>query len=80
MSFPLDGWGQFWPDWLGVGWSTALLGDIGPVIAGIPIIPALIGAIILAFIVDLIAKNSMGRREITKHSRKNRGQLIVGYR
>ncbi|MHB8992425.1 MAG: GlsB/YeaQ/YmgE family stress response membrane protein [Chloroflexota bacterium] len=45
--------------WLG----TALLGRMGPVIAGIPIIPALIGAIILALIVELVFKAG-GRREV----------------
>ena len=38
--------------WLGV----ALLGRIGPDLAGIPIISAVIGAIILAFIVNLVTK------------------------
>lgn len=36
--------------WLG----TMLLGDFGPVIAGIPILPAFIGAIIFAFVLELI--------------------------
>jgi uncharacterized membrane protein YeaQ/YmgE (transglycosylase-associated protein family) len=43
--------------WLG----TLLLGSFGPVIAGIPIIPAIIGAIILAFVIDLLFKS--GRRQ-----------------
>ncbi len=45
--------------WLG----TALFGELGPVIAGIAIIPALIGAIVLAFFVDLFWKQS-SRREV----------------
>jgi uncharacterized membrane protein YeaQ/YmgE (transglycosylase-associated protein family) len=44
--------------WIG----TALLGDLGPVLAGIPIIPALVGAIILAFVIELIAKSVGGGR------------------
>ena len=38
--------------WLG----TAIFGDMGPSIAGYAIIPALIGAIILIFIVSMIMK------------------------
>lgn len=44
--------------WIG----TALVGDFGPVLAGIPILPALLGAIIIAFVFDLLAKATMGRR------------------
>ncbi len=45
--------------WLG----TALVGDVGPVVAGIAIIPALLGAIILAFIAAALVRYST-RREI----------------
>ncbi|MGE5619656.1 MAG: GlsB/YeaQ/YmgE family stress response membrane protein [Sphingomonadaceae bacterium] len=45
--------------WLG----TALLGKVGPEIAGIAIIPALLGAIILAFVVELLFKGGR-RREV----------------
>ena len=38
-----------------------LFGSIGPTIADIPVISALIGAMILAFVFDLIAK-AVGRR------------------
>ncbi|MFC2949402.1 GlsB/YeaQ/YmgE family stress response membrane protein [Virgibacillus sediminis] len=38
--------------WIG----SSLMGDFGPVIGGFAIIPALIGAIILIFIVSLIMK------------------------
>jgi uncharacterized membrane protein YeaQ/YmgE (transglycosylase-associated protein family) len=38
--------------WLGV----MLIGDMGPSLAGVPIIPAFLGALILAFLVDLFAK------------------------
>lgn len=38
--------------WLG----TAIFGDMGPSIAGYAIIPALIGAIILIFIVSMIMR------------------------
>ncbi len=38
--------------WLG----TAIFGDMGPAIAGYAIIPALIGAILLIFIVSMIMK------------------------
>lgn len=40
--------------WLG----SALLGDWGPVIGGFFIIPAIIGAVILIFIVSLILRNT----------------------
>lgn len=51
---------------LGAWLGTALLGffglgTFGPVIAGIAIIPAIIGAIILAFIASLIFKSTAGR-------------------
>jgi uncharacterized membrane protein YeaQ/YmgE (transglycosylase-associated protein family) len=44
--------------WIGV----ALFGDFGPSLAGIPILPALLGAIILALLIRLIAY--AGRRRI----------------
>ncbi|MFC3040770.1 GlsB/YeaQ/YmgE family stress response membrane protein [Virgibacillus xinjiangensis] len=44
--------------WIG----SSLMGDFGPVIGGFAIIPALIGAIILIFIVSLIMK---GMRKAT---------------
>ena len=57
--------------WLGAiaaGLLGAWLGQriifIGPVIAGIPIISALLGAIILAFVVELIMSGMAGRRRI----------------
>lgn len=45
--------------WLGV----ALLGSIGPVLFGIPLVSALIGAIILTFLYALItSRTAFGRR------------------
>jgi uncharacterized membrane protein YeaQ/YmgE (transglycosylase-associated protein family) len=44
--------------WLG----TLILGDLGPTIRGITIIPAIIGAIILAFLVEFLWVRSRGRR------------------
>ncbi len=38
--------------WIG----TALFGSFGPSIAGIPIIPAIVGAIIFAFVVSLLSR------------------------
>jgi uncharacterized membrane protein YeaQ/YmgE (transglycosylase-associated protein family) len=38
-----------------------LFGHFGPSLAGIAIIPAIIGAIILAFIASLIANSPAGR-------------------
>lgn len=38
--------------WLG----TAIFGSVGPAIGGFPIVPALIGAIILIFIVSMIMR------------------------
>ena len=46
--------------WLGV----AILGDFGPSLAGIPLLPALLGAIVLAFVVELAAKG-LGRGRAT---------------
>ena len=42
--------------WIG----GALLGDVGPEMGGIGIIPALVGAIILAFIIEAITKSRQG--------------------
>ncbi len=49
--------------WLGV-WLLGLLGmgDVGPTVFDVPIIPALVGAIILAFLVDVIGKQLRGPR------------------
>jgi uncharacterized membrane protein YeaQ/YmgE (transglycosylase-associated protein family) len=49
--------------WLGV-WLLGLLGmgDVGPTVFDVPIIPALVGAIILAFLVDGIGKQLRGPR------------------
>lgn len=44
--------------WLG----STLFGRFGPVVARIPIIPALIGAIIVAFVVELLIKRGATRR------------------
>ncbi len=43
--------------WLG-GW---ILGDLGPEIGGIALIPAFVGAVILAFAADLFLKREPGR-------------------
>lgn len=43
--------------WLG----TLILGDLGPTVRGIALIPALIGAIILAFVIELVFSRSKGR-------------------
>lgn len=56
--------------WLGAilaglvgGWiGTAIMGNVGPVIAGVAILPAFIGAMILAFIVSLVFKQTGARR------------------
>jgi uncharacterized membrane protein YeaQ/YmgE (transglycosylase-associated protein family) len=42
--------------WLG----TSIMGQVGPTIAGIALLPALIGAIILAFAVELIGRAVSG--------------------
>jgi uncharacterized membrane protein YeaQ/YmgE (transglycosylase-associated protein family) len=39
--------------WIG----GALLGDVGPEIGGIALLPALLGAIILAFIIEAVTKS-----------------------
>jgi uncharacterized membrane protein YeaQ/YmgE (transglycosylase-associated protein family) len=44
--------------WLG----GLLLGDLGPEIGGIAIIPAIIGAMVIALLIDWIAKATAGRR------------------
>jgi uncharacterized membrane protein YeaQ/YmgE (transglycosylase-associated protein family) len=38
-----------------------LLGDAGPDIGGIAVIPAIVGAVILAFVADLLFKTRSGR-------------------
>lgn len=43
--------------WLG----SDILGPIGPIIGGFYIVPALLGAMIVIFIVGLIMRNSRGR-------------------
>ncbi len=43
--------------WIG----HALLGDFGPVIGGLAIIPALIGAIVFAFLLELVLKATVRR-------------------
>ena len=43
--------------WLG----TILLGNVGPSVGGIAVFPALVGAVILVFVVDLIAGSKRGR-------------------
>lgn len=44
--------------WLG----TTLLGEFGPEVGGFYIVPALIGAVILIFIVSLILRNMGSKR------------------
>lgn len=46
--------------WLG----SALMGRVGPSVAGIPLLPAFVGALIVAFLVQFIGKrmHSRGRR------------------
>jgi uncharacterized membrane protein YeaQ/YmgE (transglycosylase-associated protein family) len=44
---------------LGSWVGSFLFGAFGPVIGGIPIIPALIGAIIVAFVVELLLKRGL---------------------
>ncbi len=39
-----------------------ILGSLGPDIAGIAIVPALVGTVVLAFVINLISKMSFGRR------------------
>jgi uncharacterized membrane protein YeaQ/YmgE (transglycosylase-associated protein family) len=39
-----------------------ILGSLGPDIAGIAIVPALVGTVILAFVINLISKMSFGCR------------------
>jgi uncharacterized membrane protein YeaQ/YmgE (transglycosylase-associated protein family) len=51
--------------WLGV-WVLGLfgLGGVGPTLAGIPIIPAFVGATILALIADVVGKSATRSRAI----------------
>lgn len=46
---------------LGSFLGTLLLGAVGPRIAGIPVISAFVGAVIVAFAVELLAKRSFAR-------------------
>ena len=46
--------------WLG----SMMLGRVGPTIGGIPIVSALLGAVILAFVANYIQKRSAPRRQI----------------
>ena len=46
--------------WLG----AALLGSIGPVLFGIPVISAFIGALIVTFVYSLLTHQMMGRRTL----------------
>ena len=45
--------------WLG----TTLIGEFGPEVGGFYIVPALIGAVILIFIVSLILRNMGSKRD-----------------
>ncbi|MBI2863182.1 MAG: GlsB/YeaQ/YmgE family stress response membrane protein [Chloroflexi bacterium] len=47
---------------IGSGLGARFLGNIGPVIAGIPFISALIGTVVVAFIVNLAMKLGAGQR------------------
>jgi uncharacterized membrane protein YeaQ/YmgE (transglycosylase-associated protein family) len=48
---------------LGGSWlGSAVMGSFGPVIARIPIIPAILGAIVLAFAAEFIGKSLARRR------------------
>lgn len=42
--------------WIGGG----LLGDVGPEIGGIGLLPALVGAVILAFIIEIVTNSRAG--------------------
>ncbi|MRG90729.1 GlsB/YeaQ/YmgE family stress response membrane protein [Polyangium spumosum] len=43
--------------------GSMLLGRVGPEIARIPIIPAFVGAVIVAFVVQMVLKRGVGRRD-----------------
>ncbi|MHB1133020.1 MAG: GlsB/YeaQ/YmgE family stress response membrane protein [Chloroflexota bacterium] len=47
---------------LGAWLGTMLIGNVGPSLAGIPFIPALLGAIILAFLANVLLKNAVRTR------------------
>ena len=51
--------------WLGV-WLLGIfgLGHVGPTIADVPIIPAFVGAVVLAFLVDFVGKQMTRSRAI----------------
>lgn len=44
--------------WIGTG----LLGRTGPTIGGIAIVPAIVGAVLVAFVVEIVAKRFRGAR------------------
>lgn len=44
--------------WIG----SLLIGPVGPTIARIPILPALLGAVIVAFVVQMLVKRGIGPR------------------
>ena len=47
---------------LGAFIGTLLIGRVGPVVAGIPFFPALLGAIIVAFVANALLKRTSARR------------------
>ena len=47
---------------LGAWLGTLLIGNVGPSLAGIPFVPALLGAIILAFVANILLKNTVRSR------------------
>lgn len=47
---------------LGAFLGTMLFGRLGPTVAGIPFVSALLGAIIIAFVVNVLLKNVTRRR------------------
>ena len=42
--------------------DTRLIGQVGPIVAGIPFIPALLGAIIVSFVANMLLKRNTGRQ------------------
>ena len=50
--------------WLGVWIFNAVGISAGPALAGIPVIPALVGAVILAFLAEALMGTSRRRREL----------------
>ncbi|MCL4466481.1 MAG: GlsB/YeaQ/YmgE family stress response membrane protein [Chloroflexi bacterium] len=47
---------------LGAVIGTLLIGHVGPTVAGIPFVPALLGAVIVAFAANLLLRNTTRRR------------------